>query len=67
MILPTPFNQNSLNCLTKMFPTVFALIATVTGLVIGSMEIAPGICQVDQLIDGIIVTEIRECIPGEES
>jgi len=50
-----------------MYPTVFALIATVTGLVIGSMEIAPGICQVDRLIDGIIVTEIRECNPGEES
>jgi hypothetical protein len=50
-----------------MFPTVFAMIATVTGLVIGSMEIAPGVCQVDRLIDGEIITEIRECIPAEES
>lgn len=42
-----------------MFPI---LLATVTSIIVGNVEISPGICQVDYLQEhSEIVTVIQEC------
>ena len=49
-----------------MIPSIFALIATVTASVVGSMEISPGLCKVDRMIEGTLTTEIVACnVPAQ--
>ena len=41
---------------------MIVLIATLTASIIGVVEVSPGVCRVDHLIDGdTIHTEIRAC------
>ena len=49
-----------------MFPTIFALVATVTSVIVGSMEIEPGLCRVERIIDGIVYTEVVSCKTTEQ-
>jgi len=44
-----------------MFST---LIASITSIIVGFVEIGPGVCQVDRLVDGTyVVTEVIPCPP----
>ena len=38
------------------------LIATLTSIVVGNVEIRPGVCQVDYFVDSTIIqTQVQSC------
>jgi hypothetical protein len=44
------------------------LIATLTSIVVGNVEISPGVCQVDYLVDSTFIqTQVQSCSPITQS